>query len=181
MFSDHKLVTLAQRGDRDAFGHLAQRYRAMCIRLGYTYLHNRADAEDQTQNALLKAYERIHQFHGEAEFSTWLARIAINECLMALRSRRRAPPFVRANEWRNRLRSIDRNPEERCAFAEWRRFVRREAARVPRLLRPALAHDLDDGLTVPQLAQRLGVSIACAKSRLFRARAELRSRVSVYG
>ena len=173
--SDTELVSLARSGDRDAFGHLAERHRAMCIRLSYVYLHNHADAEDQAQNALLKAYERLHQFTGEAEFSTWLARIAINEAKMALRSIRRAPHCVRVKEWRNQVRATGRNPEERYAFAQWRRMVRIEVSHIPRLLRCALAYDRDE-LNVPQLAHQLGLSIAAAKSRLFRARAELRAR-----
>ena len=175
--SDHELVAQAQLGNRDAFGQLAQKHRPRCVSMAFVFMHNWFDAEDQAQNALLKAYERLYQFNGESEFSTWLGRITINECLMALRSRRRTPRFVRIKDWRNSLRSTARNPEQRYAFAEWRRLIHIEVARVPRLLRSALLRDLDES-TVPQLARRLGVSIAAAKSRLFRARAELRTRLN---
>ena len=174
--SDYELIVQAKLGNRDAFGELAQKHRPRCVNMALDFMRNRFDAEDQAQNALLKAYERLHQFHGEAEFGTWLARITINECLMALRSRRRTPRFVYIREWRNALRSSSRNPEQRYAFAEWRQLVRVEVSHIPRLLRSALTRDLDES-TVPQLAHRLGLSIAAVKSRLFRARAELRTRI----
>ena len=170
--SDHELVALARSGNRDAFGQLALKHRDRCVNMALVFMRNHFDAEDATQIAMLKAFERIHQFAGDSTFSTWLVRIVINECLMALRTirRRRAVPLPR------RLYSRDRNPEQHYAFRQLRQFVRTEVSHVPRLLRPALAHDLED-LTVPQLARRLKLTIAAAKSRLFRARAELRTRI----
>ena len=88
--SDRVLVDLARNGDNDAFGELMRRHYRRCVDVATSFLHNHWDAEDQVQVAFLKAYTRLHQYHGDAEFATWLLRIVTNECLMFMRDSRRA-------------------------------------------------------------------------------------------
>ncbi|MFI5419408.1 MAG: RNA polymerase sigma factor [Nitrososphaerales archaeon] len=82
------LVTLAQRGDGAAFSKLIQPYLRLLYHVALRITSNREDAEDASQECLLKAYLRLNQFKGNSLFSSWLTRIAINEALMKLRKRR---------------------------------------------------------------------------------------------
>src|SRR5215510_8619442 len=95
--SDPTLVGLARQGDQDAFGELIRRHHRRCVDLATFFLRNRGDAEDEVQNAFMKAYAHLNQYQGDAEFSTWLARIVANQCLMLMRVRRRTH-FVYVDE-----------------------------------------------------------------------------------
>src|SRR4051794_6642549 len=87
--NDQSLVKMALEGNHQAFEELVQRHRHRCVDLATSFLRNRADAEDEVQNALSKAYTHLDQYQGGAEFSTWLARIVTNQCLMSIRVKRR--------------------------------------------------------------------------------------------
>ena len=82
------LVRGAQRGDQGAFAQLVQPYMRLAYHVALRITGNREDAEDASQQSLLKAFTRLDQFNGESLFSTWLTRIAINEALMKVRKRR---------------------------------------------------------------------------------------------
>src|SRR5215469_10594157 len=89
-YTDRDLVYFAKGGDGQAFGELVRRHHRFCVGLAARILRDRGDAEDETQNAYWSAFQHLHQFQGEAEFSAWLARIVVNHSLMLLRARRRA-------------------------------------------------------------------------------------------
>src|SRR5262245_18816506 len=95
--TDAQLVELSRKGNESAFGELVLRHRQKCVHLAGFVLQNDGDAEDQVQIAFLKAYKHLDQFRSDAEFSTWLTRIVINQCRMQMRVRRRAG-FVRFEE-----------------------------------------------------------------------------------
>ena len=88
--ADDVLVTSCQQGDNQAFAELMKRHRSPAMKLALSILRDRQDAEDEVQNAFWKAYEHITQFQRDAKFSTWLTRIVVNQCLMHLRQTRRA-------------------------------------------------------------------------------------------
>src|SRR6266700_6811365 len=85
---EHLLVTAARAGDAAAFEELVNRYEAKIFRLTRNITGNHEDAEDAMQDAFLKAYAHLQDFHGDSRFYTWLVRIAANEALMRLRKRR---------------------------------------------------------------------------------------------
>src|SRR5712691_7532465 len=85
---EHLLVTAARAGDAAAFEELVNRYEAKIFRLTRNITGNHEDAEDAMQDAFLKAYAHLKDFHGDSRFYTWLVRIAANEALMRLRKRR---------------------------------------------------------------------------------------------
>ncbi|MBY0507585.1 MAG: hypothetical protein K2X03_26970 [Bryobacteraceae bacterium] len=87
---DDDLVVLAKSGDHTAFVELIRRHRLMSFKLAYSILRDRARTEDELQNATLKAFAHLEQFQGDAKFSTWLASIVVNQCLMCLRRDKRA-------------------------------------------------------------------------------------------
>src|SRR5438034_7431736 len=83
-----QLVASARAGDAAAFEELVARYEDKIFRLTSNITGNREDAEDAMQDAFLKAYSHLQDFHGDSRFYTWLVRIAANESLMRLRKRR---------------------------------------------------------------------------------------------
>ena len=180
---DHSLVLAAQEGDREAFSELARRHQGTCLKLAISVLRDREDAEDEVQNALFKAYEHLNQFQRDAKFSTWLSRIVLNQCLMRLRQTRRAR-FLYIDDVQVGdeigtldLPSHDESPEFRVGRNEIAEILDSEVKRIPPLLRNAfLLRDVQQ-LPMPDVAEQLGVSIAAAKSRLLRARSELKDRL----
>src|SRR6266705_5024446 len=85
---DVALVARAKKGDTAAFEQLVRQYERQIFSVAQHITQNREDAEDITQDAFLKAYEKLDQFQGNSKFSTWLVRIAVNESLMRLRKRK---------------------------------------------------------------------------------------------
>jgi RNA polymerase sigma-70 factor (ECF subfamily) len=183
ILTDTELVGLARGGDGEAFGALFERHRKKCIAVGLYYLKNNSDAEDQVQSAFLKVYERLDQFHGDSEFSTWLARIVVNECLMLMRRRRRvnSVDLDRApSEWTPKpiqLTAPGPDPEGEWAYRQMTGELRLAVRRLPRLMRDVMLLRHIHGLPLRDVAGRLGISVPAAKSRLIRARVELQSRM----
>src|SRR5262252_7117628 len=119
---DLALVELAREGDNEAFGELIRRHWHKCVDLATFFLRNRGDAEDEVQNAFSEAYAHLDQFRGDAKFSTWLARIVSNQCLMLLKARRRTK-FVYLDKTRStqdgparELPAYGSDPEGEFAF-----------------------------------------------------------------
>ncbi len=79
--TDGALVRACQRGDREAFDRLVERYQRGIYRLCYRYVNHHEDASDLAQEAFLKAWRAIGRFRGDSSFATWLYRIAVNACL----------------------------------------------------------------------------------------------------
>lgn len=179
---DEGLVLLAQQGDNAAFAQLVERHYNSCLKLATSILRDREDAEDEVQNACWKAYEHIGQFQRDAKFSTWLTRIVVNQCLMRLRQHRRqktvyvedmAGEDARAME----LPSVALSPETELGQIEVAEVLQKEIGRIPPLLRRVfLLRDVQE-LPMQDVADQLGISLAAAKSRLLRARVELRNRL----
>jgi RNA polymerase sigma-70 factor (ECF subfamily) len=181
--SDPDLVELARRGDQEAFGELVQRHRQKCVDLACYYLRNRGEAEDEAQNAFMKAYQHLDQYHGEAEFGTWLARIVANQCLMLMRVQRRAR-FLYLDEMQTEAKAVPvelpasgPDPEGELAFLQLLSVLRVEIRRIPPLLRKVMLLRDVQGLPMVDVACELGITVSAAKSRLVRARSELRSRM----
>src|ERR1700741_300296 len=119
LHSEAELLRRARRGDRKAFDHLAGRYSARLLATSRRILRNSADAEDNVQNVLVKAYTNLRQFHENAFLSTWLTRITINEALMKLRSAAAERHRVDSASESAGIRAIERstrrmNPEAQC-------------------------------------------------------------------
>jgi RNA polymerase sigma-70 factor (ECF subfamily) len=180
--TEEELVAAARTGDIRAFGELIQRHRTACLKRAMLMIRNRSDAEDEVQNAFWKAFQRLEQFRGEGTFAAWLNRIVENQCLMRIREERNSR-FVYLDETTEsnvRLELVGRtaDPEDQLGLDEVVSLLRKEISRIPPLLRNVmLLRDLEQ-LSMPDVACRLGLSVPAAKSRLMRARMELRSRIT---
>jgi RNA polymerase sigma-70 factor, ECF subfamily len=183
---DGDLVSSARNGDTEAFGELARRHRQKCVDLATFFLRNRGDAEDMAQNALSQACKHLDQYEGDAGFSTWLSRIVVNQCLMLLRGRRRVrfvyldEPAAGENKRRTEVPAAGPDPEGEVAYSQMMAVLQREIRRLPPMLRHVMMlRDLQE-LPMTEVAEQLGITIPAAKSRLLRARLELKSRLSPY-
>jgi RNA polymerase sigma-70 factor, ECF subfamily len=181
---DEDLVARAQNGDDAAFAELIERHQATCKKLALSILRDKLDAEDEVQNASWKAYEHINQFQQDSKFSTWLSRIVVNQCLMRLRKDRRAK-FLYLDEGvageeiaTLELPDVAPTPEQALASSEVGQVLKSEIHRMPPLLRDVFVLRDVNEMPMSDVADRLGISLAAAKSRLLRARLELRARLS---
>lgn len=179
-----ELVLRAQRADQGAFAELMRRTTGASFRLATGMLKNHHLAEDEVQNAYLKAWQHIHQFQGGALFSTWMSRIVVNQCLMQLRRLRQSRLIsievaVGSEGGARPLDLADRrlNAEARVCGQNQAVVLSREIRKLPAKLRCALILRDVKELTTVEAATSLGISVAAVKSRLFRARTELRRRL----
>jgi RNA polymerase sigma-70 factor (ECF subfamily) len=181
--TDNDLVLLAQAGREDAFAELIRRNYSSAFKLALSILHERQEAEDEVQNAFWKASRHIGQFQQDSKFSTWFTRIVVNQCLMRLRQTRRAKFLflddAMIGEERGTLELVDRGmtPETQLGSKELKAVLQREIGRIPPLLRNVFVLREVKELPMPEVAEKLGISVAAAKSRLLRARLELRQRL----
>lgn len=178
MASEKELVVRAQTGDGNAFAELVRGHAAKVYGLArYLCGGHTEDAEETYQNALLKAYRNLATFRGEAQFSSWLTRIAINECLMHHRRQRRERDWIRLDaEPREEpatpveLADACADPEEEYAREEFWVILQGCLAELPESYRmPLLLRDFE-GLPNSAIAARLGLSVPATKSRVMRAR-----------
>ena len=180
---DEMLVKMAQAGDNAAFAELVVRHQSNCSKLALSILRDKSDAEDEVQNACWKAFEHIGQFQQDSKFSTWLTRIVVNQCLMRLRKLRGAS-FLYLDDADSsngsrpqELPDVGLTPETELGDTELTGIVRREISRLPPILRNVLMLRDVDELSTLEVADRLSISVSAVKSRLLRARAELRTRL----
>ena len=182
--SEQELIERARQGDTSAFGDLIERHYNMCLKRASSFIRNPTDVEDEVQNACWKAFERLAQFRGEGSFSAWLSRIVENQCLMRIREDRRARFLYLDDSTEGNVRAelIAQvpGPEDELGDRQVEVLLQREISRIPPLLRNVMMLSDLERLPMPDVAARLGLSIAAAKSRLGRARVELRARLRKY-
>jgi RNA polymerase sigma-70 factor (ECF subfamily) len=181
------LVQAAKRGDVGAFEELVKRYDRNIFRIAQHITQNREDAEDVTQDAFLKAYENLEQFQGNSKFYTWLVRIAVNESLMKLRRRRTDRTVSLDEEIKTEEDTMPRevadwspNPEQLYKQGELKDILRKTIQGLPASFRTVFVLRDVEGLSTEETAEALDLSIPAVKSRLLRARLQLRERLNKY-
>jgi RNA polymerase sigma-70 factor (ECF subfamily) len=181
------LVQSAKNGDVQAFEELVRRYDRNVFRIAQHITHNREDAEDVVQDAFLKAYQNLHQFQGQSKFYTWLVRIAVNEALMKLRRIKPGRVVSLDEDVKTEEDSLPRevadwspNPEQQYNQAELREILTRTIQGLPTSFRTVFVLRDVEGLSTEETAEALDLSIPAVKSRLLRARLQLRERLNRY-
>jgi RNA polymerase sigma-70 factor, ECF subfamily len=164
---DAELVALARGGDVDAFGELVRRHERRLGAVLARLLSDRRDVEEALQDTFLKAWRSLDGFRGDSSLFTWLYRIAVNEGLQRLR--RRQDELRELDELADPDRTVD--PPD----LELRSFLAERVNALPIEYRAALVlRDLED-LSNQEVADALGISVAAAKSRIHRARMQVRA------
>src|SRR6202044_1036163 len=179
------LVRAAKAGDISAFEELVRRYDRNVFRIAQHITQNREDAEDVVQEAFLKAYQNLANFQEQSKFYTWLVRIAVNEALMRLRRRRPERMVSLDEDVKTEEDSLPRevadwspNPEQQYNQAELREILTRTIQGLPASFRTVFVLRDVEGLSTEETAEALDLSIPAVKSRLLRARLQLRERLS---
>ena len=184
---DMTLVYASKTGDIAAFEELVKRYDSKLLRIAQHVTQNREDAQDAVQEAFLKAFQKLEQFRENSKFSTWLVRIAINQSLMKLRKQHRKSEVSIDQSFQTEEGMLSAeiadwapNPEERYRASELRQLL----IKTLQELRPSLSvvfvlRDIE-GFSTEQTAEALNLSQVAVKTRLLRARLQLREGLSKY-
>jgi RNA polymerase sigma-70 factor, ECF subfamily len=184
---DLALVHASKSGDVAAFEELVKRYDRKLLRIAQHLTHNREDAEDVVQEAFLKAFQHLDQFRENSKFSTWLIRITLNQSLMKLRKRRPTREVSIDDDFQREEDNLPidvadwaPNPEELYRAAELREILRKTLQELGPGLRVVFVLRDIEGLSLEQTAEALDLSVAAVKARSWRARLQLRERLSRY-
>lgn len=176
-----------KKGDRAEFARFVETYSAQVYRLGLKILNDPQDAEDILQETFLKAYKAVPAFEGRSSLATWLYRIAVNEALMVLRKRH--PETVSVDE---EVETEDGEaepkeivdwcclPEDELLTGEGRKFMNAAIQRLPAGLRVVFVLRDIEGLSIRETAESLSLTETAVKTRLLRARLNLREQLSKY-
>ncbi len=168
-----------------AFTQLVERYERKIFRLAQNITQNREDAEDVMQDAFLKAYEHLGGFEGNSKFYTWLVRIAVNESLMKLRKRKwdktvwLDEPVETGDDVVVREIAVwEDNPEERYGRDELQDILDKAIQSLPPIYRSVFVlRDIEE-LSIEETAKALDLTVPAVKSRLLRARLQLRDKLT---
>ncbi|MEK9892746.1 MAG: RNA polymerase sigma factor RpoE [Pseudomonadales bacterium] len=174
--SDQRLVARVQKGDRRAFDALVLKYQARISALVSRFVRDQDEVMDVTQEAFIKAYRAIDSFRGEAQFYTWLYRIAANTAKNFLVSKSRRPPDTdlwvgegEPGDGSVELESIE-EPEGLHARDELLLALNQGLEALPEDLRTALVLREFDGLSYEEIAEVMECPVGTVRSRIFRAR-----------
>ncbi len=190
--ADRELVEQARTGDTGAFEALIRRYQGWVFTLALRMLGDRAEAEDMAQEIFLKAYQGLKGFKGSSRFSTWLYAIASHHCLNQLEARRRRPSqFGWGGERRNDAGKDPPALLERLADQAPRADALLERADLARIVQAELRNLTEEhriililrdiqGLSYEEIAETLRLELGTVRSRLHRARMEMKARLTPY-
>ncbi len=186
---DQELVRRVQRGDSAAFDLLVRKYQHRIAALIGRYIGDWSECQDVAQDTFIRAYRAIGNFRGDAQFYTWLHRIAVNTAKNHLVAHKRRPPtedidVSDAEQFDSgiRLRDTD-TPDRELARQQMEQVVMRAVNALPEELRTAITLREVEGLSYDEIAQHMDCPIGTVRSRIFRAReaidAELRPLMEV--
>lgn len=173
---DQELVRRVQRGDSAAFDLLVRKYQHRIAALIGRYIADWSECQDVAQETFIRAYRAIGNFRGDAQFYTWLHRIAVNTAKNHLVAHNRRPPTEDvdvgdAEQFDSgiRLRDTD-TPERELMRQQLEQTVMRAVEALPEELRTAITLREVDGLSYDEIAKRMECPIGTVRSRIFRAR-----------
>ncbi len=188
--SDAELIELIRHGEMEAWNSLMRRHAGKAYQIAYGILGNREDAEEVSQDGFVRIYRALERFRGDSEFSTWMYRIIVNQ----------ARNKYRWNKRRGALRNISidathdpdnegvmpidlpdsqKHPDEDLLFREWEGEIAREMKHLPPVNREALFLRNVKHMSYEQIADVLNCKVGTVKSRIARAREELRRRLDM--
>ncbi|HMB43628.1 MAG TPA: RNA polymerase sigma factor RpoE [Luteimonas sp.] len=173
---DQELVRRVQRGDSAAFDLLVRKYQHRIVGLIGRYVADWSECQDVAQETFLRAYRALGNFRGDAQFYTWLHRIAVNTAKNHLVASNRRPPtddidVDDAEQFASGMRLRDNDtPERELMRQQLEQTVMRAVQSLPEELRVAITLREVDGLSYEEIAKRMDCPIGTVRSRIFRAR-----------
>jgi RNA polymerase sigma-70 factor (ECF subfamily) len=181
--ADTRLLEAARRGDARSLEALLERHQAQVYRFGMAMCRDPEDARDVLQDTLLAMAKSVRDFRGASSISTWLYSIARSFCIKKRRRSKFAPEAERSLDTdaapeAAQLADPGRSPDEVLAGKEVRRALEEAIGALDPMYREVLALRDVEGLSAPEVAEVLGVSVQAVKSRLHRARLSVRAHVA---
>jgi RNA polymerase sigma-70 factor (ECF subfamily) len=183
--TDEELVALSRTGDAESFNQLVRRWERPIFALAYRTLGREEDARDVTQETFLRAFRALPGFKGDAKFSSWLYRIALNLCRDWIRRDRRAPMVdvpegVEIHELAADRRDVT-SAEDLAARAELSEAVATAMKLLPSEQRDAIILKEYQGMTFQEIADLMKIPLSTAKTRLYQGLTLLRRHLAEQG
>lgn len=165
---EDRLALRTRSGDLAAFDHLVARYHPRLYRFAYRMLHSASDAEDAVQETFVRAYKALPHYRPDGYFSSWIYRIALNECRRRSRQRRDDLPLLDDHR-----QDTGPDPGQAVLNMERRRQVQAALDALPEHYRLVVELFYFSGLSTAEVGRALGITATAVKVRLFRARQRL--------
>ncbi|MET0623388.1 MAG: sigma-70 family RNA polymerase sigma factor [Pyrinomonadaceae bacterium] len=180
--TDEQLVERALAGDGDAFGEVVRRWERKIFALAYGILGSPEDARDASQETFIAAYRNLQGFRGEAKVSSWLHRIAVNQCISRQRRARVRPETALEDETGAAVEGLLKaaaveSPAVATESKQRAEAVRRAVVSLPQELREVVLMKEFEELTFQEIAEALRIPLSTVKSRLYTALRQLRMRL----
>jgi len=182
--SDESLVVRVQAGDSKAYNVLVIKYQHKVAQIISKFVSNTADINDIAQDAFISAYKSINSFRGESSFYTWLYRIVVNSAKTFLKSNSRSknsvdvdsPEFQSIDE--QGILASNETPDRIIESHELQQVIVKALSELPEELRSAITLREIDGMSYEDMAVVLKVPVGTVRSRIFRARQYIESKMS---
>lgn len=180
---DAELISRALDGDEHAYAEIMARYRNQLYHLMYKMVRNREEAEDLVQEAFLKAFRALASFNEEFAFSTWLYKIAVNNCIDFLRKRRLQtysydkPIEAKDGKLRREYADSDLTPDKRLLSTEKTRIINQAIDELPEKYHVVIVLRHREELSYEDIAACLDLPLGTVKARIFRAREMLKRKL----
>jgi RNA polymerase sigma-70 factor (ECF subfamily) len=183
--TDEELVAQSLRGDAESFNQLILRWERPIYALAYRVIGREEDARDVCQETFLRAFRGLSAFRGQAKFSSWLYRIALNLCRDWIRRERRTP-MVQAPDGVDLVEiAVEREPiesiEDYVSRQDLSRTVAKAMMALPEEQRTAIILKEYQGLTFQEIADLLGCPLSTVKTRLYQGLSVLRRQLGEQG
>ena len=183
--SDEQIVERALSGDAEAFGEIVHRWERRIFALAYGMLGREEDARDATQETFFAAFRNLRGFRGQARVSSWLHRIAVNQCITRQRRAKvRNEAAIEDEEERHAASfsaPLELSPARVTEGRESSQAVRRAVNGLPVDLRQVVVMKEFEGLTFREIAEALDLPLSTVKSRLYTAMRQLQMRLQRFG
>lgn len=183
--SDEQVVQRALTGDAEAFGEIVRRWERRIFALSYGMLGREEDARDATQETFLAAFRNLRGFRGESKVSSWLHRIAVNQCITRQRRAKvRNEGAIEDEEQRHAASfsaPLELSPARVTEGRQSRAAVRRAVNSLPLELRQIVVMKEFEELTFREIADTLDLPLSTVKSRLYTAFRQLQMRLQRFG
>src|SRR5260370_20702235 len=182
--SDEQMVERALSGDADAFGEIVRRWERRIFALSFGMLGREEDARDATQETFMAAFRNLRGFRGEAKVSSWLHRIAVNQCITRQRRAKVRSETALEDEAEKNAAVFaipgDQSPARSAELVERTQAVRRAVCSLPPDLRQVIVMKEFEELTFQEIAEALGLPLSTVKSRLYTALRQLQMRLQKF-
>lgn len=182
-FTDEELVEIAVTEKPDAFGEIVRRWERKIFALCFGMLGREDDAGDAAQEAFIAAYKNLQNFRGEARVSSWLHRIAVNQCLTTKRRQKtRAEDFIDTEddseaEAKKFIAAAHYSPAKQAEKGERLKLVRQAVKALPGDLRQVIVMKEFEEMTFQEISDTLEIPLSTVKSRLYTALKQLRMKL----